>query len=489
MPRFSVAALAVRQAGAPPAPLLALAGALLLAAALALGAGRAGIARNADSVGYAQRTLELRARRASELVSAAEAFSYQFIANPALNDALQDYGADEEPYDVSRWNGQFSGYLEGISAALPELDDALFIDADRPNRIPLTMTDSLTRARRVPIQEKMAAAAIRRDGKPVWDILVRDSSGETSRPTRRAELLCARLVKNLSSGAPIGIAVLVLDSQRLARTVTGSGDESDDPAKMPDLRSDFTVLVDGKGTILAGAGVSMAGKPFADLMPGTPMPRGLLDGQGAWTSTLARRGGGRSTLVRVRIEGHDWSLIGVIPGASGAAGSTGAWRASSVLSWLLGMLSVALFAGASALYARRRRQPAAADGTAQPTVSGEAPRPDDPHPPEEPPAWFENLTEREREILLLLASGHSNKEIAACLMLREQTVKNYLHGIYLGIGVQDRVSATLLVERAGLAPRAVLAPRAETPAETRPNTLDPSPNGFEMPNSTKVPVA
>lgn len=63
---------------------------------------------------------------------------------------------------------------------------------------------------------------------------------------------------------------------------------------------------------------------------------------------------------------------------------------------------------------------------------------------------LETLSEREREILSLLAIGKSNKEIASELGLREQTVKNYLHNIYKKLGVQDRVSATRFAIRADM---------------------------------------
>jgi len=66
---------------------------------------------------------------------------------------------------------------------------------------------------------------------------------------------------------------------------------------------------------------------------------------------------------------------------------------------------------------------------------------------EEASKQFEKLPAREREILLLLAQGYSNKEIAYQLRLREQTVKNYLHSLYTKLGIHDRVSAALFVKK------------------------------------------
>jgi DNA-binding NarL/FixJ family response regulator len=57
------------------------------------------------------------------------------------------------------------------------------------------------------------------------------------------------------------------------------------------------------------------------------------------------------------------------------------------------------------------------------------------------------LTEREREILRLLADGHPNKVIARTLGISEKTVKNHVSRIFQAIGVTDRTQAALWVQR------------------------------------------
>ena len=60
------------------------------------------------------------------------------------------------------------------------------------------------------------------------------------------------------------------------------------------------------------------------------------------------------------------------------------------------------------------------------------------------------LSERELEVLRLLARGMNNTEIAGRLYLSEGTVKNYVSAILTKLGVADRTQAALLALRAGL---------------------------------------
>ncbi len=60
------------------------------------------------------------------------------------------------------------------------------------------------------------------------------------------------------------------------------------------------------------------------------------------------------------------------------------------------------------------------------------------------------LTDREREVLALLAAGASNAEIGAQLHLVEGTVKGYVSAILAKLGVRNRVEAAVLAYRAGI---------------------------------------
>ncbi|MBV8810393.1 MAG: response regulator transcription factor [Acidobacteriaceae bacterium] len=53
------------------------------------------------------------------------------------------------------------------------------------------------------------------------------------------------------------------------------------------------------------------------------------------------------------------------------------------------------------------------------------------------------LSTREREIIVLIAQGYKNKEIAEKMFITEQTVKNHLHNVFDKLGVSDRLELAL----------------------------------------------
>lgn len=63
---------------------------------------------------------------------------------------------------------------------------------------------------------------------------------------------------------------------------------------------------------------------------------------------------------------------------------------------------------------------------------------------------FPELTEREREILDLIARGENNAEIAQCLVLSPHTVRNHISNIFSKLQVADRAEAIIRARDAGL---------------------------------------
>jgi DNA-binding NarL/FixJ family response regulator len=68
------------------------------------------------------------------------------------------------------------------------------------------------------------------------------------------------------------------------------------------------------------------------------------------------------------------------------------------------------------------------------------------------------LTDREREVLRLVASGANNAEIAGTLFLSERTVKGHISAIFLKLGVRDRPAAIIRAYDAGLVPARRVGP-------------------------------
>jgi DNA-binding NarL/FixJ family response regulator len=73
-----------------------------------------------------------------------------------------------------------------------------------------------------------------------------------------------------------------------------------------------------------------------------------------------------------------------------------------------------------------------------------------PAPTRAPRSIFPELTDREREILDLVAAGRNNQEIAEALFLTLKTVRNYVSNIFTKLQVADRAQAIVRAREAGM---------------------------------------
>ncbi|MCK5155398.1 MAG: response regulator transcription factor [Spirochaetales bacterium] len=64
--------------------------------------------------------------------------------------------------------------------------------------------------------------------------------------------------------------------------------------------------------------------------------------------------------------------------------------------------------------------------------------------------FFEPLTNREKEVLQLIVKSYENRQIAIFLNVTEQTAKNYVHNLYMKLGVSSRMQLLRVLQKPGL---------------------------------------
>ena len=70
--------------------------------------------------------------------------------------------------------------------------------------------------------------------------------------------------------------------------------------------------------------------------------------------------------------------------------------------------------------------------------------------PPTPPPGYDELSEREREVLAMIGAGRSNAEIAEALVISMSTVKTHVRHLFAKLGLRDRAQAVVAAHDAGL---------------------------------------
>lgn len=355
---------------------------------------------------------EQAAQRIRAEIQSIEDLSYQFIANEDLNNILHAYGKRPNKYDGALANLSFSRYLESQRIVSAMLEEAFFIDYDEIDRIPLTMTEDFLRPEITAVRRFVWNRAIDADGVCVW-------MDDTFSVHGERYVIAARLIKRLRTGEPMGVLVLLTNSGRASGLL-----EHPKAAKNAALPRELGLIVSNTGMVMAASDDEAIGKSLASVLEGSPDFEEIATRRQESGRFSAQYSNHRANVFYIRIMAKGLYLVSIHADRIG----------SSVIRRLVVSL---LFVLAAVLVVWLGIRSAGVQQTERPAMEL-SPGFDETLPPGLP-----QLTSRERQLLMLLARGLSNKEIAGEFLIKEQTVKNYLRPLYDKLGVHDRVSALL----------------------------------------------
>lgn len=349
-----------------------------------------------------------------------ENLTFQFLANRELNKSLEAYSKSPDLYQIAPFNSIFSSFLESQTLSHPLLRDAVFFDMENPKRKPLTMSENLSQIVLNDIKSSpFYQNIVKLDGKFYWE------TNNVINHNGKKSLICGRLIKKVDGERNLGVLVLFLRSERLSEMINSELYVDGEPTEYS-IGNYFNMIVSTSGTILASPLKSYTGRNIKELLR-IEQPTKLMELQ----STGVIKGVWRTERVYIRmVPIHEAGIflwdVSTLPGRN--------LKNRAFILIGISLVIISLF-----LLQRIRIQSTIVKKPSLDNSSYEG----------QQEAWkkFQELPPREREILLYLAKGLSNKEIAYKLRLQEQTVKNYIHDLYNKLGIHDRVSAALFVNR------------------------------------------
>jgi DNA-binding NarL/FixJ family response regulator len=214
------------------------------------------------------------------------------------------------------------------------------------------------------------------------------------------------------------IRVLLADDQALVRGGL---------RKIVETEDDMTVVAEA-GDGLQAVDAARASRPDVAVLD-IRMPH--LDGIEATRRIVAALGDGVRVLMLTTFGLDDYVFAALRAGASGFM------LKDAPPEELLDAIRVV--AGGSALLAPAVTRAVVAEFARRPPAAGAEGSP-----------RLDELTEREREVLVLLTRGRSNAEIAADLVVSDATVKTHVAHVLMKLGVRDRVQAVIFAYETGL---------------------------------------
>jgi DNA-binding NarL/FixJ family response regulator len=222
------------------------------------------------------------------------------------------------------------------------------------------------------------------------------------------------------------IRVLIVDDQTLVR---------EGFRKLLELEPDFEVIdtaSDGEAAVAATERLYAAGTPPDVLLMDIRMPR--MDGIAA-THAIKARWPDAHIVILTTFDEVELISAGLHAGALGylLKDTTSEQLATTIRAAARGQVLLQAEI-ANKVFSTLPSTPPPKTTSSSPTM------PDLPEP----------LTEREREILALVAKGASNRQISETLFITEGTVKNHLSNILGKLGVRDRTQAALKAREWGL---------------------------------------
>ncbi|EFW37715.1 response regulator transcription factor [Treponema phagedenis] len=308
-----------------------------------------------------------------------ESYSFQVLANKALNRTFEEYINSDEVYQVSKWNTEFSTFTEGIIQKNPFVRDVIFFPLNDVKKKALT------------VREDLSFNEIQIMRTPFVRDKAKDLNGRFFWYTADNHLAGLRLIKNYRSNLPIGILCFYVNTEYILNL----------SEKLKYMSKVLILDVNTRAILFP-----------SDLSDEKPLPAKLSGWyKGFSYHTVFSVSDSKEQNNALAIVSIDRPIIGFILYSHVSL---------YLFLFLLGVLIL--------LYYLQRKQRQEKLQAQERELFFDCLK-------------NFNLSKREYIILELICQGSTGKEIAYKLNLKEQTIKNYTSRLYKKLGVTGRVEA------------------------------------------------